>query len=186
MMMRTDLVDMFYVHYLTALNTGVKNSLLAQPRRAVLLHYKTPSHTARTLVGRTLPLNTTYESIAACNNTQYVPLHRQDSVDIKCTQDSYTQHRDEHQIQLIKDTYCVRNTNVSSSHHTHNTQHIHSMGIAQNIQDKLSTAGIMCGRAAAGEWRGDTLSKINDFTHHYIEPEIWDKLVRNVRNRLVT
>lgn len=173
MIMRTDAVDMFFVHYLTALAKGVKQrqSLMSHPRRAVLLHYKTSAHlSGDDITGRFIPLNTTREAIEGCNNTHFLPLDRPPSVALAAQQRVYSLHRDKQQQQLIYDTFCQSALEVSCPQHYADSE---DCLVAKRVCE------------ASAEWNTTVLTEKEDFTSHYFEMKFIEELQHNVRSRLV-
>lgn len=172
MIMRTSAVDMFFVHYLTALANGVtqRQSLMSHPRRAVLLHYKTSAHLAgEDITGRRLPLNTTFEAISACNNSHFLPMDRPPSDQLFAQQKEYVIHRDRQQQQLIYETYCQ------------GTVHCKSQSEVDSME--CEEAKKLC--AASAKWSCAVLEGKENFTTHYFERKFIRSLLHNARQRLV-
>lgn len=174
MIMRTDAVDMFFVHYLTALATGVKQrqSLMSHPRRAVLLHYKTSPHlSGNDITGRRIPLNTTFEALDVCASSFFLPLDRPPSDELRAQQKIYALHREHLQLHFMFETFCVPRLK-------HCDDNVELSSSQECIQNRKYCAD-------REKWNATELSKKEDFTSHYFEKQFIRSLSKNVQHRLL-
>ena len=196
MVLRTEMVDMFFVHYLTALAKGVRQrqSVMAYPRRAVLLHYKSVgldsagvsgmgySHSIflflHLIFGNSL---TFVRSIFAIfHSGRAIPLNLTFEVIEACNNTQYLP--------------LVRSHSSSSSDHVIAEQQRRYTEYRDIQQRQLMRENPVCfGTSTMAEclhvidaFKGAELEEKDDFRSHSLEAEFVKLLLRNVKRRKQT